>query len=78
MRADVFRGVDRVFAITQSGAGVANLPERYDPWTPFKTIELVKGQPTPGVDVDECLADLEQFGVHVTDAHRRITEEAIG
>jgi hypothetical protein len=31
----------------------------------------------PGVDVAECLADLEEFGVHVTDAHVRITEQAV-
>ena len=31
----------------------------------------------PGVEVDECLRDLEVFGVHVTDAHARITEDAL-
>ena len=35
------------------------------------------GHPMPGVDVDECLGDLETFGVHVTDAHVRITEQAL-
>lgn len=78
MQADVFRGTSRVFAITESGAGPGKLPERYGPWEAFKTIELVRGQPVPGVNVDEALDDIAQFGVHVTDAHRRITEEAIG
>jgi hypothetical protein len=30
-----------------------------------------------GVEVDECLADMQTFGVHVTDAHVRITEQAV-
>jgi hypothetical protein len=47
-------------------------------WAPFKTMEIVRGQPQPGVDVNGCLDDIAQFGVHVTDAYRRITEEAIG
>jgi hypothetical protein len=29
------------------------------------------------VDVNDCLRDLEAYGVHVTDAHVRITENAI-
>jgi hypothetical protein len=77
MFVDVFRGTGRVYAITESGVGMSKLPKRYGPWTAFKTIELVKGQPTPSVHVEECLADLAQFGIHVTDAHSRITEEAI-
>jgi hypothetical protein len=75
---DVFRGTGRVYAFTESGAGTSKLPERYGPWAPFKTIEIVRGQPQPGVDVNGCLDDIAQFGVHVTDAYRRITEEAIG
>jgi hypothetical protein len=54
------------------------LPARYGPWTAFKVVDLVRGQPQPGVHVDECLDDLARFGVHVTDAHVRITEQAVG
>jgi hypothetical protein len=32
--------------------------------------------PIRGVDVNDCLRDLETYGVHVTDAHVRITEDA--
>jgi len=49
----------------------------YAPWTAFKTIELQNDIPTPGVDVNDCLRDLETYGVHITDAHVRITEDAI-
>lgn len=77
MEVSVFRGPDRVFAFTCDPAG-ANLPARYAPWAPFMTVEMTPGVSTRGVDVDECLADLEAFGVHVTDAHVRITEQAIG
>lgn len=55
----------------------ANLPAKYAPWTAFKTIELERGTRTPGLDVDECLEDLETHGLHVTDAHVRITEQAM-
>ena len=40
MFVDVFRGTGRVFAITENGAGTSKLPERYGPWTAFKTIEI--------------------------------------
>lgn len=76
MQVHLFRGPGRVFGVTSEQSG-ANLPSTYAPWTAFKTIELQKGQPTPGLDVDECLRDLQTYGVHVTDAHVRITEEAI-
>jgi hypothetical protein len=36
-----------------------------------------KGERTSGVDADECLRDLKTYGVHVTDAHLRITQEAL-
>ncbi len=49
----------------------------YAPWTAFKTVELQNDIPTPGVDVNDCLRDLEAYGVHITDAHVRITEDAI-
>jgi hypothetical protein len=38
---------------------------------------LVRGQPQPGLRVDECLDDIARHGIHVTDAHVRITEQAI-
>jgi hypothetical protein len=76
MQAHVFRGTGRVFAITTDPAG-ANLPPKYGPWAAFKAIELQKDVPIPGVDVNDCLRDLETHGIHVTDAHVRITEDAI-
>jgi hypothetical protein len=77
MQVQVFRGTGRVFAfIERSGAN--DLPEQYAPWTLFKTIEVVRGQAQPGVDVDDCLDDIARYGIHVTDAHVRITEQAVG
>jgi hypothetical protein len=76
MQVHIFRGPGRVFGVTAEPAG-ANLPSKYAPWTAFKVIEVQRGQRTPGLDVDECLDDLEQFGVHITDAHVRITEDAL-
>jgi hypothetical protein len=75
MQAHVFRGPGRVFAVTTDPSG-ANLPSKCAR-TAFKRIELQKDTPTPGVDVNDCLRDLEAYGVHVTDAHIRITESAI-
>lgn len=72
----LFRGPGRVFAVTEDADG-KNLPARWAPWTPFKSLEMVKGTPQPGVDVDECLDDIEKHGFHLTDAHVRITEQAI-
>jgi hypothetical protein len=76
MQIHVFRGPGRVFGCTAQASG-ENLPERYAPWTPFKTLELHKGERTPGIDADECLNDIETHGIHITDAHVRITEEAL-
>ena len=76
MQVHIFRGPGRVFAFTADKTG-ESLPPKYAPWTAFKAIELVKGEKTPGVNADECLHDIETHGVHVTDAHMRITEEAI-
>lgn len=76
MQVHIFRGPGRVFGFTTQPSG-ENLPSKYAPWAAFKTVELQKGERTPGVDVDDCLRDLETHGVHVTDAHARITEEAI-
>lgn len=76
MQVHIFKGPGRVFAFTREPAG-DKLPAKYAPWTAFKSVELNKGVHTPGVDADECLQDIEHFGVHVTDAHVRITEEAL-
>jgi hypothetical protein len=76
MQVHLFKGPDRIFAFS-SEASVQNLPAKYAPWTAFKVVELQKGVHTPGVNADECLEDIEKFGVHITDAHVRITEEAL-
>lgn len=76
MRVNMFKGPGRVFAFTANPEGT-NLPPKYAPWTAFKAIELQKDVPTPGVDVNDCLEDLEKYGIHVTDAHVRITEDAL-
>ena len=76
MQVHIFKGPGRIFAFTMESSG-ANLPRKYAPWSSFKTVELRPGEATPGVDVDDCLRDLQTHGVHVTDAHVRITEAAI-
>jgi hypothetical protein len=77
MQIQVFRGTGRVFAFTEISIAT-DLPERYAPWTLFKVIEVARGQTQPGIDVDDCLDDITRYGIHVTDAHVRITEQAIG
>ena len=72
MQVHIFRGPGRVFAITQDPAG-ANLPERYAPWTAFKTIEMHRDEPQRGVDLNECLDDIAAHGLYLTDAHVRIS-----
>lgn len=76
MRVHLFRGPGRVFCFTSDPKGT-NLPPQFAPWSLFKSVEMRQGETMPGVDVDECLADLEAFGVHVTDAHVRITDQAV-
>ena len=76
MQVHIFRGPGRIFGFTAQPSG-ENLPQKYAPWSAFKTVELHKGKHTPGVEANECLSDIEAYGVHVTDAHSRITEEAI-
>jgi hypothetical protein len=76
MQVHIFRGVDRVFAFTRDSEG-GNLPAKYGPWTAFKSLELAPGQRQPGVVVEECLDDIERYGLHVTNAHVRITQQAI-
>jgi hypothetical protein len=77
MQVHIFRGPGRIFGFTADESG-DNLPPQYRPWTAFKTLEMAKGQATPGVNVDECLDDIETFGFHLTDAHVRITAQAPG
>lgn len=76
MQVHLFRGPGRIFGVTADPSG-ANLPPRYAPWTAFKTLEMQRGEAIPGIDVDDCLRDLDAHGVHVTDAHVRITDEAV-
>lgn len=76
MKVHLFRGPDRIFGFSQDQSG-ANLPQQFAPWTHFKTVEMQEGEPMPGVNVVECIQDLGTYGVHVTDAHVRITEQAV-
>ena len=76
MQVHIFRGEGRIFGFTGDSEG-RNLPVKHGPWSAFKTLELVRGQQEPGVNVEECLDDMERHGLHVTDAHARITEQAI-
>jgi hypothetical protein len=76
MQVFLFKGPGRVFGFSTDPSG-ADLPPRYAPWSAFKSVHMQRGQAMPGVDVDECLGDIERFGVHVTDAHARITEAAL-
>ena len=66
-----------MFGCTRDATG-SNLPQKFAPWTPFKSLELARdGKPTPGVDTTECLDDVEKYGFHVTDAHVRITDSLV-
>jgi hypothetical protein len=77
MLVHIFRGPGRVFGITEDATG-ANLPSQFSPWSAFKSINLSRdGEPTPGVNANECLDDIERHGFHITDAHVRITERVI-
>ena len=76
MTVHLFRSTGRIFGCTADAKG-ANLPSELAPWTAFKTIELQRGVPTPGLNTDECLDDIERFGYHITDAHMRVTEKYV-
>ncbi len=77
MQIHIFRGPGRVFGLTEDATG-GNLPTQFAPWSAFKSVELSReGEPTPGVDSNECLDDIERHGFHITDAHVRITETVI-
>jgi hypothetical protein len=77
MLVHVFRGPGRVFGCTCDATG-ANLPLKFAPWVPFKSLDLTRdGPPTPGLNSDDCLDDIERHGFHVTDAHVRITDSLV-
>ncbi len=76
MQVHIFRGPDRIFGMTAHSDGTT-LPSQYAPWTAFKTIDLTRGTTQAGVNVTECLDDIEKYGFHLTDAHVRITERAV-
>jgi hypothetical protein len=58
MLVHIFRGTGRVFGFTEDAAG-AKLPSQYGPWVTFKTLNLNRGEATPGVETDACLDDIE-------------------
>lgn len=76
LQVHIFRAEGRVFGVTKDVGG-ANLPAGLGAWTAFKSLELNRGTPQAGVDVDECLDDIEKYGFHLTDAHVRITERYV-
>jgi hypothetical protein len=76
MQVHLFKGPGRVFGVTADATG-ANLPADFAPWSSFKTLAMTRGEPLPGVDVDECLDDIEAHGFHLTDAHVRITDRFV-
>ena len=77
MTVYAFRGPGRVFGFTGDATG-ANLPSKFAPWSAFKTLELNReGAPTPGVNSEACLNDIEKHGFHITDAHARITDTVV-
>ena len=77
MRVHIFRATGRVFGFTEDEKA-GNLPTQYGSWTAFKTLEMTRGEPQPGVNVDECLDDIDKHGFHLTEAHVRITQHATG
>lgn len=77
MQIHAFRGQGRIFGFTRSSVG-ENLPPRYGPWVAFRTLDMARGVAQPGVNVDECLDDIDTFGFHLTDAHVRITQHVTG
>ncbi|HEX7913875.1 MAG TPA: hypothetical protein VF534_38160 [Paraburkholderia sp.] len=76
MLVHIFRGPGRVFGFT-ADATAANLPAKFSPWVPFKSVELNRDKPNPGVDPGACLDDIEKYGFHITDAHVRITDTVV-
>ena len=77
MQVHLFKGPGRLFCVTAKGVG-NRLPAAFGPWAPFKSLEMVRGATLPGMNVDACLDDIDRYGFHLTDAHVRITELAVG
>lgn len=76
MQVHSFRGQGRIFGFIRDDAS-ENLPVQYGPWTAFKSFDLKRGDVNANFDVNECLDDIEKHGFHLTDAHVRITEQAV-
>jgi hypothetical protein len=76
MQVHIFRGPGRIFGVTANNDG-SNIPSQYTPWTAFKTLDLTRGRTQAGIEVNDCLDDIEKYGFHLTDAHVRITEQAV-
>lgn len=76
MLVHIFRGPGRVFGFT-ADATAANLPAKFAPWVSFRSMELSRDKPTPGVNAGECLDDIGTHGFHITDAHVRITDQVV-
>jgi hypothetical protein len=72
MLVHLFRGPGRIFGATEDETG-ANLPSLHAPWTPFRSLDLNRGDVIPGLNPDECLDDIAAHGHYLTDAHVRIT-----
>ena len=52
IQVHLFRSTGRIFGVTEDASG-ANLPAQLQPWTTFKSIDIARGTPTPGLHVDE-------------------------
>jgi hypothetical protein len=76
MQVHIFKGAGRVFGFTEDSTG-ANLPSQFGDWSAFKTLTMIRGESQPGVNVDDCINDIEKYGLHLTDAHNRITEQVV-
>jgi hypothetical protein len=76
MQVHIFKSAGRVFGFTEDSTG-ANLPSEFGDWSAFKTLTMIRGESQPGVNVDDCINDIEKYGLHLTDAHKRITEQVV-
>jgi hypothetical protein len=76
MQIHTLRGSGRDFAFTQDEGG-GNLPAQFAPWTLFKTFDLNRGDEDTNFNVNECLDDIDKFGFHLTDAHRRMDPQGL-
>lgn len=75
MHVYVFHGQGSVVGYTPDLAG-ADLPERFGPWTMLRALVMTHGETErPAVDTGTCLADIDQFGFHLTERGRRVTSD---